>query len=108
MRADLDDDASTCSQRVISNRIPNGVLLTVMTVPSWPKTLGTAAGIVPFMHDKSVWQIPDACISTFASSGLNSSSLTSSIVSGPLISLNTSAVEDFTAAIIAWERFFSF
>lgn len=60
--------------------------------PSWPSTAPGAHGRMPLAHEMSVWQMPEAWISTRASSGRIESRWTSRSSSGPLMAVRTRAV----------------
>lgn len=65
------------------------VLLRVL--PSWPRTFGNSAGIVPSMRERSVWQIPVASIWTRASLGWMASRWIVSSIGFPFNSFTTRA-----------------
>src|SRR5690606_12256931 len=66
---------------------------TTMPAPSWPRTSGNGNAIVPFVADRSLWQTPQAFISTSTSPAWGFCTVIVSTTTGALSSRQTTALD---------------
>src|SRR5690606_22244179 len=66
---------------------------TTMPAPSWPRTSGNGKATVPFVADRTLWQTPQALISTSTAPAWGFCTVIVSTTTGALSSRQTTALD---------------